>query len=104
MKYSLSFVTSSFSAICDSWHPKLTLPFDTGEVDLFEVALRNGKGVIGNQAPCFLCGKVGGLKVFCRHEDCRQSDGQRTTFHITCARQAGLEVGVCESDELDLYG
>lgn len=93
---------SFFSFI--SWHPKLILPFDTGVVNLSNAVLSNGKALVENRTPCYLCGLFGGMKIFCKHEECRMLEGQRTAFHITCARQAGLEVGLGEGEEMDFYG
>lgn len=61
--------------------------------------MATGKRVVQKNISCYLCGLDGGMKVFCAHDECRMGDGRQTAFHVTCARQAGLEVGVEEGDE-----
>jgi hypothetical protein len=90
-----------------SWLPNLEVPADTGIVDLSNVVLSNGRGgMIKHQYKCFVCGQNGGLKMKCNREDCcTTSDGkERTVMHVTCARQAGLEVRWDEAGELFFYG
>jgi hypothetical protein len=68
---------------------------ETGEVDLSNVVMSHGRGFVQPNIKCFLCGNSGGLKIKCDHEGCRVTDGDKqlpTSFHATCARQAGLEV------------
>lgn len=51
--------------------------------------------MIHGKHKCFLCGQNGGLKSGCDHEDCYYPtcDGnEKLVMHVTCARQAGLEV------------
>lgn len=85
----------------------LTVPADTGIVDLSNVLLSDGKGgFIKLLHKCFLCGQNGGLKMKCDGEHCcTTNDGkEQTVMHVTCARQAGLEVRVIDTDELFFYG
>jgi hypothetical protein len=55
-------------------------------VDLSNLILAGGKGLVEKRVPCYLCGQ------------------HRTAFHITCARQAGFEVVVREGEEMHFYG
>jgi hypothetical protein len=73
----------------------VSISFETGEVDLSMVVLSNGKAFVHPTIKCFLCGNAGGLKNRCDHEGCKVKDGDKqvpVSFHVTCARQAGLEV------------
>jgi hypothetical protein len=74
-------------------------------VDLSNVVLSNGNGLIKNKVRCFLCGQKGGLKLRCDREGCCMAcDGtQHTAMHVTCARQAGLEVALDDSEEIYFY-
>jgi hypothetical protein len=89
-----------------SWHPKLTLPYETGLVDMSNFVLSNGKGLVENRIPCYLCGQNVGMKVHCDQEGCRMTEAHLTSFHVTCARQAGFEVALREGegDEIEFYG
>lgn len=56
--------------------------------------MSKGTELIGANVCCSLCGGNGGLKTSCSEEGCR-CWGQRRgaySFHVTCAREAGLEV------------
>jgi len=74
-------------------------------VDLSDVVLSNGNGLIKNRLRCFMCGQKGGLKMRCdRAGCCTTSDGsQHTVMHVTCARQAGLEVALDDTKEIYFY-
>ena len=80
--------------ICHSWHPKLTVLHDIGEVDCTNVIMSNGRGHILGKSRCGLCGRKEGLKARCAEETCRARGEKRYpyVFHVTCARQAGFEV------------
>lgn len=72
-----------------------------GEVNLNNVIMTHGRGFILGTTPCQLCGNKGGMKVKCSHPNCRQR-GQKTKAvfaHVTCAKQAGFEVGHRHDDE-----
>jgi hypothetical protein len=87
-----SFFPFAFSS---SWNTGAIVSMDTGEVDLSDVIMSHGRGFVIPNVKCFLCGNSGGLKIKCDHEGCRVTDGDKmlpTSFHATCARQAGLEV------------
>jgi hypothetical protein len=71
------------------------------------VVLSNGRGLVQSKPQCLLCGLRGGLKVLCDHDVCqakRKDETQDVWFHVTCARQAGLEVGLEEREEYYFYG
>jgi hypothetical protein len=63
-------------------------------IDCSNLAMSNGKDFVGYQHRCALCGLHQGAKVACHVEDCFGPGGvkQNTMYHVTCARQAGLEV------------
>jgi hypothetical protein len=84
-----------FEFFLSSWNPSVVVDIDTGEVDLTNVVMSHGRGFVIPNIKCFLCGNFGGLKIKCDHQGCRVTDGEKqlpTSFHVTCARQAGLEV------------
>lgn len=56
--------------------------------------MSNGKDHVSHQYRCTLCGLNNGAKVDCSEYGCVAPGGRRhpCKFHITCARQAGLEV------------
>jgi hypothetical protein len=89
------FVANFPFAFSSSWNTGAIVSMDTGEVDLSDVIMSHGRGFVIPNVKCFLCGNSGGLKIKCDHEGCRVTDGDKmlpTSFHATCARQAGLEV------------
>ena len=63
-------------------------------VDCSNTAMANGKDHVNHQHRCTLCGLKNGAKVDCSVVGCVAPGGRRNPckFHITCARQAGLEV------------
>lgn len=78
-----------------SYNPGASVSQDTGVVDLSNLALSNGKAFVHPNISCFLCGNAGGLKMKCNNEGCRvggDNKSMHVAFHVTCARQAGLEV------------
>jgi hypothetical protein len=85
----------------------LDVPAETGIVNLSNVLLSDGKGgFVKYLHKCFLCGQNGGLKMKCDSEHCcTTSDGKElTVMHVTCARQAGMEVRLDDTDDLYFYG
>lgn len=76
-------------SLCALWNSGcIVLDANTGRVNLSNVVLGNGKEFIKKKVACFLCGNKGGLKMKCNKE----SKCGPVSFHVTCARQAGLEV------------
>lgn len=65
-----------------------------GTVNCSDIIMSNGLEHIKGGIKCALCGKNGRMKVGCSEEGCR-AWGQRKgpyRMHVTCAREAGLEV------------
>lgn len=88
-----------------SWHKKLKLDWESGKVDCSQVILSNGRGLILNSIRCYLCGRTEGLKDKCDHDCCRlmkKGDGH-SYFHVSCARQAGLEVNTSNNEGRSMY-
>jgi hypothetical protein len=91
-------VASQFSF---SWLKGLQVDGAQCKVDFSNAIMSNGKGFILQTNRCTLCGLRGGHKVKCGAPNCR-ARGEKTKaahFHVTCARQAGLEV-----NHSDVYG
>lgn len=65
------------------------------------IVMADGKSHVSHQHPCTLCGLHKGAKVDCSIDGCIAPGRKRTKckFHITCARQAGLEVS---ADDLSI--
>eukprot|EP00579_Thalassiosira_antarctica_P012019 CAMPEP_0201920508 /NCGR_PEP_ID=MMETSP0903-20130614/9110_1 /ASSEMBLY_ACC=CAM_ASM_000552 /TAXON_ID=420261 /ORGANISM="Thalassiosira antarctica, Strain CCMP982" /LENGTH=1700 /DNA_ID=CAMNT_0048457283 /DNA_START=28 /DNA_END=5130 /DNA_ORIENTATION=- len=85
-------------ALCGMWNP-LCETENNGEaqdtfIDCTNTAMSNGKDHVSHQFRCTLCGLYTGAKVDCSIEGCVAPGGtrMRAKFHVTCARQAGLEV------------
>ena len=69
-------------------------------MDLTNVVMGNGREFVNSNTVCHLCGQKGGLKLKCDHPGCHTDPSDpkssQTYFHVTCARQAGLQVDVEE--------
>eukprot|EP00581_Thalassiosira_minuscula_P002256 CAMPEP_0183744812 /NCGR_PEP_ID=MMETSP0737-20130205/65920_1 /TAXON_ID=385413 /ORGANISM="Thalassiosira miniscula, Strain CCMP1093" /LENGTH=2099 /DNA_ID=CAMNT_0025980465 /DNA_START=245 /DNA_END=6544 /DNA_ORIENTATION=- len=85
-------------AICGMWNPHCDTE-GSGEgndtiINCSKIVMANGKDHVSHQHRCSLCGLHSGAKVDCCVEGCIAPGGsrQRAKFHVTCARQAGLEV------------
>ncbi|KAL7541970.1 hypothetical protein ACHAXR_012696 [Thalassiosira sp. AJA248-18] len=100
---SLAFQRSIFGkdkfchALCGMWNPlcETTNTEDQDTlIDFSNSAMSNGKDHVSRQYRCSLCGLSSGAKVDCAMRGCVAPGGRRTPFkfHVTCARQAGLEV------------
>ena len=63
-------------------------------IDCSQIVMSDGSRHVTHQNPCALCGLKTGAKVECSGEGCVAPDNRRhpPKFHVTCARQAGLEV------------
>jgi len=63
-------------------------------IDCSKTIWANGKKHFGHQYRCILCGLNTGAKVDCATENCVAPGSTKNPcmFHVTCARQAGLEV------------
>ena len=62
--------------------------------------MSNGKEHVSHQFRCNLCGLTSGAKVDCCVEGCVHPGGRKLPckFHVTCAKQAGLDVQICGED------
>ncbi|GAX25359.1 protein Jade-1 [Fistulifera solaris] len=90
-------------SVCGFWIPKVEVSC-SGVVNCSDVVMANGKGLILAQSRCFLCGQSDGLKIRCSDDCCsRQRNSEQSFYHVTCARQAGLEVNVSGDDDLIFY-
>jgi PHD-zinc-finger like domain len=53
--------------------------------------------MIQHKRRCYVCGQKKGLKMHCDKDDCScniNGELEKLVVHVTCARQAGLEVRV----------
>ena len=73
------------------------------EVNASDLIMADGKRHVTHQYRCTICGLFTGAKVDCCDDECVAPDrrSSRAKMHVTCARQAGLEVSV-EGDEFSL--
>ena len=99
--YSFASLSRAFFLRCafsssSSWNPKCETveSVDGGqEVDCFNIVMSDGRRHVTHQFRCLLCGKFEGAKVNCYEGGCVAPGGTKNPyFHVTCARQAGLEV------------
>ena len=76
---------SSLYVLSYSWHPKTSV-LEGGVIDCANIIMSDGLHHIDGKLHCHLCGLKDKVKVKCTDPKCR------STFHLTCARQAGLDV------------
>jgi len=82
------------------WHPLCT--FEDDKFDCTAVVMANGVKHINVAHTCAICCAHEGVKVACSTENCKAWGDDRKhpyRFHLTCARQAGLEVSDCEHNQ-----
>ena len=80
----------------------MTASVREGTVNCSSIVMSKGTGLILETVRCFLCGDNRKMKMSCSEEGCRcwgQKKGAYS-FHVTCAREAGLEV----RDKQDEFG
>lgn len=83
--------------VCALWNPKLAPFIQDGRVCCSDVIMGKGNSLINANTFCQLCGHAGGLKVRCNYDGCSSRKVKSCEyFHVTCARQAGLEVNSTE--------
>jgi hypothetical protein len=100
-------LTQFLLSIYPSWHRDLRIDYKAGISDCSNVIMSNGRGHILGKNRCGLCGLKGGIKLRCLDESCRGRGERRNPwfFHVTCARQAGLEVNHDDKvEEFPFYG
>ena len=62
-------------------------------LDCSRITMSNGQDLLDHRHPCKLCGRHDGAKVIC--QGCpKSSKYAKNYYHVTCARQAGLQVNV----------
>ena len=60
-------------------------------LDCSRITMSNGQDLLDHRHPCKLCGRHDGAKVIC--QGCpKSSKYAKNYYHVTCARQAGLQV------------
>jgi len=74
--------------ICGIWHPKTSVD-ERGVVDCTNIIMSDGFHHIDSKSACLLCGRKDRVKVKCKNIQCKNKN---RCFHLTCARQAGLDV------------
>jgi hypothetical protein len=100
------FGTTRFAhMLCTFWNKNISINKDC-VVDTSNVVLSSGRGFVQDKHRCGLCGLKSGLKTRCAHPSCRAKGKAKSPyhFHITCARQAGLEVSHSDNDDVGFYG
>ena len=70
---------------------------EDGAVDCTNVIMSNGTSHIESKTICSLCGRSDKVKVQCNHSFPNSQKPCPFRFHLTCARQAGLEVSDVEN-------
>jgi len=84
---------------CGMWHPKCSLT--DGTVNCTNIIMANGLKHIDSQKVCNLCGRKDKVKVQCNHTHLKKSC--QMNFHVTCARQAGLEVSDVDGNDVQFH-
>ena len=91
-----------------SWHESSGVVVDNpnASVDCSNVVMSNGRGYVRASMKCNICGMTTGLKAQCGDSNCRARGEKKKgyAFHITCARQAGLETLHDEKREPSFLG
>jgi len=79
--------------VCAMWHPKIVYD-EYEDVDCSQLVMANGLSHIDGKHRCDLCGRKDKVKLACSMKECHESGGKLIPyrFHVTCARQAGLDV------------
>ena len=67
--------------------------------------MANGTSHVGSKYHCDLCGRKDGVKFSCTMKECHNSGGAMVPyrFHLTCGRQAGLDVHDVDNDTQGFY-
>ena len=67
--------------------------------------MANGTSHIGSKYHCDLCGRKDGVKFSCTMKECHKSNGAMVPyrFHLSCGRQAGLDIHDADNDTQGFY-
>ena len=67
--------------------------------------MANGTSHIGSKYHCDLCGQKDGVKFSCTMKECHKSGGAMVPyrFHLSCGRQAGLDIHDADNDTQGFY-
>uniref|UniRef100_A0A7R9VW46 PHD-type domain-containing protein n=1 Tax=Pseudictyota dubia TaxID=2749911 RepID=A0A7R9VW46_9STRA len=86
--------------VCAVWHPKCYVGAD-GDFNCSDIIMSNGQTHVDSNKRCSLCGRADRIKLACSQRQCYSHNGKQLVhfFHLSCARQAGLEV----SDEHGVF-
>ncbi|KAL3922397.1 MAG: hypothetical protein SGILL_002227 [Bacillariaceae sp.] len=105
LKRSLFGRTRFAHILCTFWNKNIAVGKDC-VVNTSNVVLSNGRGYVRDKHRCGLCGLKSGLKTRCADQTCRARGETRSPyhFHVTCARQAGLDVSHSDEKEVGFYG
>lgn len=100
------FGTTRFAhALCTFWSQNVRVNHSTCIVDTSNVVMSNGRQFVKGRTRCGLCGLKSGLKSRCINSTCRAPGESKIPyhFHITCARQAGLEASHDDNPSFGFY-
>jgi hypothetical protein len=106
LKRSLFGTTCFAHALCAYWSQNVRVNHATCSVNTSNVVLANGRQFVKGKIRCGLCGLKNGLKSRCVNAKCRAHGETKTPyhFHVTCARQAGLEASHNDDPTMGFYG
>ncbi|KAG7344241.1 PHD-finger domain containing protein [Nitzschia inconspicua] len=104
-KRSLFGSTRFAHALCAFWSKNVRVNHANCTVNTSNVVMSNGRQFVKGRIRCGLCGRKSGLKSRCVDAKCRAHGELKVPyhFHITCARQAGLEASHDDDPELGFY-
>jgi PHD-like zinc-binding domain len=100
------FATTRFAhALCAFWSQNVRVNHSNCSVNISNVVMSNGRHFVKGRLRCGLCGLKAGMKSRCNNTKCRAQGETKTPyhFHISCARQAGLEVSHDDDSDLGFY-
>lgn len=90
-------VCLSFTS-CSRWHPAVAYGAGGSEkIECTNIIMADGASHVDGKKRCSLCGRKDKVKMPCSDDRC-QTAKDKPWFHLSCARQAGLDV---YDDEID---